>query len=44
VARYPSLGVELDDPGVLADVDTNDDLAALLARSAQAGSSHAARG
>jgi len=33
VARYPSFGVELDDPGVLADVDTNDDLAALLARS-----------
>jgi molybdenum cofactor cytidylyltransferase len=36
VARYPSHGVELDDPGVLADVDTNDDLAALHARSAQA--------
>jgi len=32
VARYPSLGVELDDPGVLADVDTSDDLAALHAR------------
>jgi molybdenum cofactor cytidylyltransferase len=45
VARYPSLGVELDDPGVLADVDTNDDLAALLARSAPAGSGgHAVRG
>jgi molybdenum cofactor cytidylyltransferase len=34
VARYPSHGVELDDPGVLADVDTNDDLAALHAGSA----------
>jgi molybdenum cofactor cytidylyltransferase len=45
VARYPSHGVELDDPGVLADVDTQDDLAALLDRSAQADSgSHAARG
>lgn len=27
VARYPSLGVEVDDPGVLLDVDTADDLA-----------------
>jgi molybdenum cofactor cytidylyltransferase len=32
VARYPSHGIELDDAGVLADVDTNDDLAALHAR------------
>lgn len=31
VARYPSLGVEVDDPGVLLDVDTIDDLAALRA-------------
>jgi molybdenum cofactor cytidylyltransferase len=31
VARYPSHGIELDDPGVLADVDTNEDLAALHA-------------
>jgi molybdenum cofactor cytidylyltransferase len=29
VARYPSHGVEVDDAGVLVDVDTNDDLAAL---------------
>ena len=28
-ARYPSHGVELDDPGVLLDVDTASDLAAL---------------
>jgi molybdenum cofactor cytidylyltransferase len=31
VARYPSFGVEVDDPGVLVDVDTIDDLAALHA-------------
>jgi molybdenum cofactor cytidylyltransferase len=31
VARYPSFGVELDDPGVLVDIDTIDDLAALHA-------------
>jgi molybdenum cofactor cytidylyltransferase len=29
VARYPSYGVEVDDAGVLIDVDTNDDLTAL---------------
>jgi molybdenum cofactor cytidylyltransferase len=29
VARYPSFGVEVEDPGVLVDVDTTDDLAAL---------------
>lgn len=29
VARYPSIGLEVDDPGVLVDVDTEDDLAAL---------------
>ena len=29
VARYPALGVEVDDPGVLIDVDTVDDLALL---------------
>ncbi len=28
-ARYPAVGLELDDPGVLQDVDTPDDLAAL---------------
>ena len=26
VARYPAVGVEVDDPGVLVDVDTQDDL------------------
>jgi molybdenum cofactor cytidylyltransferase len=31
LARYPSHGVEVDDPGVLADVDTRADLAALQA-------------
>jgi molybdenum cofactor cytidylyltransferase len=34
VARYPSFGVEVDDPGVLIDVDTLDDLAALHAHAA----------
>jgi len=29
VARYPAHGVEVDDPGVLVDVDTPQDLAAL---------------
>jgi molybdenum cofactor cytidylyltransferase len=29
MARYPSFGVEVDDPGVLVDVDTEADLAAL---------------
>ncbi len=32
MARYPSLGIELDDPGVLVDVDTLDDLAKVRAR------------
>ena len=27
VARYPGIGVEVDDPGTLVDVDTEDDLA-----------------
>jgi molybdenum cofactor cytidylyltransferase len=31
MARYPSHGVELDDPGVLVDVDTLDDLAVVRA-------------
>jgi molybdenum cofactor cytidylyltransferase len=26
VARYPAFGVELDDPGILIDIDTADDL------------------
>ncbi len=29
VARYPAVGVDVDDPGVLVDVDTEADLAAL---------------
>jgi molybdenum cofactor cytidylyltransferase len=33
LARYPSHGVEVDDPGVLLDVDTPSDLAALRAES-----------
>jgi molybdenum cofactor cytidylyltransferase len=32
VARFPSFGVEVDDPGVLIDLDTTEDLAALDAR------------
>jgi molybdenum cofactor cytidylyltransferase len=43
VARYPSHGIELDDPGVLADVDTNDDLAALHAVASAGAAGHAAR-
>ena len=35
VARYPAHGEELDDPGVLLDVDTPADLAALQARAAE---------
>ena len=27
VARYPAFGVELDDPGILVDIDTEEDLA-----------------
>jgi len=26
VARYPAFGIELDDPGILVDIDTEDDL------------------
>jgi molybdenum cofactor cytidylyltransferase len=32
VARYPATGIEVDDPGVLLDMDTEQDLAALRAR------------
>lgn len=32
MARYPSHGLELDDPGVLVDVDTRDDLDAVRAQ------------
>jgi len=34
MARYPSIGLELDDPGVLVDVDTEADLAAVRATAA----------
>lgn len=34
MARYPSQGIELDDPGVLVDVDTQDDLASVRASAA----------
>jgi molybdenum cofactor cytidylyltransferase len=34
-ARYPAFGVEVEDPGVLVDVDTVEDLSALRARRAQ---------
>jgi molybdenum cofactor cytidylyltransferase len=37
VARYPSLGVEVDDPGVLLDVDTEDDLARVRVAQQQMG-------
>ena len=33
MARYPSIGLEVDDPGVLVDVDTEADLAAVRAAS-----------
>jgi molybdenum cofactor cytidylyltransferase len=36
MARYPSQGIELDDPGVLVDVDTPDDLAVVRASTAAA--------
>lgn len=36
VARYPALGVEVDDPGVLLDVDTEDDLARVRVAQRQA--------
>jgi molybdenum cofactor cytidylyltransferase len=32
VARYPAVGVDVEDPGVLVDVDTESDLAALRAQ------------
>jgi molybdenum cofactor cytidylyltransferase len=34
VARYPAFGLEVDDAGVLADIDTPDDLKAVRERSA----------
>ena len=41
VSRYPALAVEVDDAGVLVDIDTVQDLAAL--RSVQGGSAASAR-
>lgn len=32
--RYPAIGVEVDDPGVLIDVDTQEDLSVVRARAA----------
>lgn len=46
VARFPSFGVEVDDPGVLVDLDTAEDLDALQAQrpaTAQGGAPRAAR-
>jgi molybdenum cofactor cytidylyltransferase len=40
IARYPAFPVELDDAGILVDIDTEDDLAALR-RTAAAGSAAA---
>lgn len=42
VARYPSFGLELDDPGVLVDVDTEDDLATVRAAGHVDGAAHRA--
>jgi len=33
IARYPAIGVDVDDPGVLLDLDTEADLLALRALS-----------
>ena len=41
VARYPAIGVEVDDPGVLIDVDTEADLESV--RLAQRGADDAAQ-
>lgn len=44
LARYPSQGVEVDDPGVLVDIDTPEDLALAAARpAAPAGAGSKAR-
>ena len=41
MARYPAAAVEVDDPGVLMDVDTEADLSVVRERLAQAGSAFA---
>ena len=37
IARYPAQAVDVEDPGVLVDVDTEEDLIALRAAHEQAG-------
>ena len=37
VARYPAIGLEVDDPGILIDIDTVDDLDAALRDAANPG-------
>lgn len=44
LARYPSIAVDVDDPGVLMDVDTEEDLAALHGASAAQALSPRGRG
>jgi molybdenum cofactor cytidylyltransferase len=44
VARYPAIGVDVDDPGVLIDLDTEADLLALRALSNAAGERPGATG
>ena len=41
VARYPAYGVEVDDPGILVDIDTVEDLEALRVQLAEAQSASA---
>lgn len=44
IARYPAIGVDVDDPGALLDLDTEADLSAIRAlHEAQAGSAGAAK-
>ena len=43
VARYPAHGVEVDDPGVLIDVDTEADLAGVRAGASSASETSPAR-
>ena len=43
-ARYPAFGIELDDPGILVDIDTADDLESALREAPPAPASRAADG
>lgn len=43
VSRYPSIGVEVDDPGVLVDVDTQSDLDSVRKLAADAAATPSAR-